>query len=510
MTTSLFPTQQRAFEQILQQLPTYPVVEILGNQGSGKSTLLHHAHHYLGGELLQMYDFIDQTRHYHPLALEEAFERMVMNAFRNHSVVLIDDLQILLQVCCGNTLRDGLLKLPLRKLCAYATRTEKKLVVSSDHHCYCLSQIYPQTETVFINEFQAVDYGFLCYRYLEDAIAVNLDYDKIYRFASNLNAYQLRRACLELNQDKTLTTDGFIEYLKSQQLSSNVDLEEVQPVDLSSLKGIDDILQSLETNLILPLEHDELVKTLDLKPKRGILLAGPPGTGKTTIGRALAHRLKSKFFLIDGTFISGTGDFYQKIHYVFEAAKQNAPAIVFIDDTDVIFEEGGETGLYRYLLTLLDGLENETAGRVCVMMTAMDISNLPPALVRSGRIELWLEMRLPDEDARTAILNARLKQLPLTLADVDMPQLVTATAGFTGADLKRLIEEGKTLYAYDLAQERSLKSATEYFLAAAEIVVANKQRYAEAEAMARQNISTHRRHPIPSNILLKHLYSSRQ
>ena len=69
---------------------------------------------------------------------------------------------------------------------------------------------------------------------------------------------------------------------------------------------------------------------------------------------------------------------------------QNAPAIIFIDDSDVIFETGQETGLYRYLLTMLDGLESASAGRVCLMMTAMDVGNLPPALVRSGRIELWL------------------------------------------------------------------------------------------------------------------------
>ena len=64
---------------------------------------------------------------------------------------------------------------------------------------------------------------------------------------------------------------------------------------------------------------------------------GPPGTGKTTIGRALAHRLKGKFFLIDGTIIAGTQDFYEKIHKVFRAAEENAPSIIFIDDADVIF-----------------------------------------------------------------------------------------------------------------------------------------------------------------------------
>jgi len=60
---------------------------------------------------------------------------------------------------------------------------------------------------------------------------------------------------------------------------------------------------------------------------------------------------------------------------VFEAAKQNAPSIIFIDDTDVIFEDADETGLHRYLLTMLDGLESESAARVCVMMTAMDVGS---------------------------------------------------------------------------------------------------------------------------------------
>jgi SpoVK/Ycf46/Vps4 family AAA+-type ATPase len=215
-------------------------------------------------------------------------------------------------------------------------------------------------------------------------------------------------------------------------------------------------------------------------------LAGPPGTGKTTIGRALAHRLKSKFFLIDGTFISGTNDFYSRIRQVFEAAKQNAPAIIFIDDSDAIFESGEELGLYRYLLTMLDGLESESAGRVCVMLTAMDVGNLPPALIRSGRIELWLEMHLPDAEARTSILSSQIRQLPAALAGVRVALLVEATDGFTGADLKRLIEDAKALYAYDKAQGSAIHSETDYFLMAVETVRVNKTRYATAEARARQ------------------------
>jgi ATP-dependent 26S proteasome regulatory subunit len=147
-------------------------------------------------------------------------------------------------------------------------------------------------------------------------------------------------------------------------------------------------------------------------------------------------------------------------------------------------------GLYRYLLTMLDGLESESVGRVCVMMTAMDVGHLPPALLRSGRIELWLETCLPDEGARADILRQRLAELPAALTTVDLPGLVAASDGLTGADLKRLVEDGKILYAYDRARNRPLRPPTEYFLAAVETVRANRERYAEAEARARQERPT--------------------
>ena len=281
--------------------------------------------------------------------------------------------------------------------------------------------------------------------------------------------------------------DRFIDYLRTNKLFSNVDLRKVQPVELHDLQGVDNVIRSLEVNIIVPLENDALAAEMNLKPKRGVLLAGPPGTGKTTVGRALAHRLKGKFFLLDGTYISGSQDFYSRVHQLFEQAKQGAPSVLFIDDSDVLFEnrEQDGSGLYRYLLTLLDGLESETAGRVCVMMTVMDIGALPPALVRSGRVELWLDMPLPARAPRLAILRHHLTSLPARFGEVDAERLADGTDGFTGADLKRLVEDGKALLAYDQASGLPSRPATEYFLEAIETVRANKQRYAEAEAQAR-------------------------
>src|SRR5207249_11485585 len=101
------------------------------------------------------------------------------------------------------------------------------------------------------------------------------------------------------------------------------------------------------------------------------------------------------------------------------------------------------------------------------------------------RIELWLETRLPDEAARAEILREHLARLPASVGEVDAAAIAGATDGFTGADVKRLVEDGKVLLAYDRARRMPLRPATEYFLAAVETVRANKGRYAEAEARAR-------------------------
>jgi hypothetical protein len=463
--------------------------------GLGRTTVLRRLHAETGGVFLNMSDLTDALRAQHPAALEETFERLVLDALVANDTVIVDDLHLLTCVAGCSILRRGLLDAPLTTVCSLAAEKGKKLIFGNGNDA-APGPVGQRCHQASIEAFEAVDYHFLCRSYLGEERAGVLDYRQIFRFARELNAHQLR-ATGQWFAEKAEgpTTEQFIDYLRSQRLSSNVDLGEVQAVDLHDLRGIDDVIRSLEANIIVPLENDELAAELNLKPKRGVLLAGPPGTGKTTIGRALAHRLKSKFFLLDGTFIAGTGDFYSQVHRLFEMAKQNAPSIIFIDDSDVLFENREEhgPGLYRYLLTLLDGLESETAGRVSVMLTVMDIGGLPPALVRSGRVELWLDMRLPDEQARTEILQQHLAHLPPALASVEVARLASATDGFTGADLKRLVEDGKALLAYDKVNGRPSQPITEYFLAAVETVRANKERYAAAEASARRGKS--RRQP---------------
>jgi predicted AAA+ superfamily ATPase len=484
---SLSPSQAGALKSAVRSLEFGRIIVFWGATGFGKSTMLEELHRtrFPKAPLLSTRDFLDAMRDRHPLGMEEAYVELLRAALKKSDAVLIDDLHLFNQVVCCSYMypRKDYLPGPLTALVNEVIGAGKTLIMASngsapgpiDQRCYYHG----------VKQLDAKDYSHICAAYLPAKTHARIDFSKVHRFAPKLNAHQLRGATQELALDGELDTDRFIDYVRKRRMASNVDLSEVQSVELSSLKGLDDVIESLEANVVLPFENDALATELKIKPKRGVLLVGPPGTGKTTVGRALAHRLKSKFFLIDGTFISGTQAFYQKIQQVAEAAKLNAPSIIFIDDSDVIFEQGREQGLYRYLLTMLDGIESDTSGRVCVMMTAMNVASLPPALIRSGRIELWLETRLPDDAARTSILEELLADLPQSIAKPDVARLASSTAGLTGADLKRLVEDGKILFAFDMARSRPLAPTTEYFVAAIEKVHANKQRYAMAEAASK-------------------------
>lgn len=230
----------------------------------------------------------------------------------------------------------------------------------------------------------------------------------------------------------------------------------------------------------MPLEHRQLAQRLGLKPKRGVLLYGPPGTGKTSIGRALAHRMKGKFFLIDGSIVTEPPDpFFKKLETVIREAKESAPSVLFIDDADVLFDIVHISGLARYLLTLLDGLESESASHVCVMMTAMDVRKVPEALLRSGRVELWLETRAPLGADRGRVIKRWLgTDLPAYEA-VDYATLSETTTGFTPADLRRITGDAKCLYAADQVKGRATTTAQAYLERAVANLVAVRGRMAD-------------------------------
>jgi AAA+ superfamily predicted ATPase len=480
----LSPAQAVALEALSQALQVGRIVHLKGSTGLGKTTLLRRLQQTLGGAYLTHKELMGAAGGKHPYQLEDVFYSVLLKNLKDNDIVFVDDFDQLQHMFCCNSpfyQRSNFIDVPMLLLCEFAEAAGKKLLFAADD---LPAPAERRSYAVEIARFQAADYAAVAETWLGALTVKAVDFAKVFRFAPKLHAHQIRSACewLKSTQPEEINTERFIEYLRSKRLASNVNLGEVEAVDLSQLKGVDDVLRSLGRNIVLPLENDELASELGLRAKRGVLLYGPPGTGKTTVGRALAHRLRGKFFLIDGTFIAGTKDFYERVHHIFEAAKENAPSVIFLDDADAIFEDGEERGLYRYLLTMLDGLESEGAGRICLIMTAMDLGHLPPALVRSGRVELWLEMKLPDADARGLILRQHLATLPADLQTVREEDAVAVTEGFTGADLKRLVEDAKALYAYDRASLKTPQEFTAYLLTASEGLRDNKRRFAEAGA----------------------------
>ena len=479
---TLTPAQQAAATGLAKAASTGSLLVLKSAAGMGRTTVLRQAHELIGGALLGARQFMSKLNNRPPAAIEEAFLEMVERALWFRRVVIIDDFHLIRDVAQSFEYpRAHLLNTAMTALLDRATARGRTIILGEDDDGSC-APIGRRGLWFEITDFAVDDYSVICSAYLPPETSKRLDYSRIHRFAPLLNLWQLRKACVCLRHELGLNTDSFIGYLNKHNLTSNVEIEEVRPVSWKDLKGMDDVIRALEAKIALPFENHALATALNLKPRRGVLLAGPPGTGKTTIGRALAHRLKGKFFLIDGTAISGTADFYKTVHQVFQNATKNAPSVIFIDDTDVIFEGDHDRGLYRYLLTKLDGLESEKADRVCVMMTAMDASCLPAALLRSGRIELWLETRLPDEEARYAILRDSLAPLPKPIALANIILLTASSDGLTGADLRTVIEEGKLLFAHDVAKGEPLQPVEEYFLTAIGTVRANRRRYQRRKA----------------------------
>ena len=352
---SLSPSQYRAAEGVLRGLERGDCAVLQDCGSDGKTTVLGYVHRQLGGVSIGVRQLLARLTAYGPTAIEEAFLDLLDQHMARHDLLIIDDLHLVKNVVEScDYVRKNLFDAVLTAALETAAGAGKKVLAACDEIPNVLSR---RGHSWFIEDFAAEDFAAICSAYLKPSMCHELDFEEIHRFAPSLNAHQLRKASLWLSHESELTTARFLEYLNSHNLVSNVKIEEVEAVTWNNLRGIDDIIQALEAKIALPFENREWVARLNLKPRRGVLLAGPPGTGKTTIGRALAHRLRGKFFLVDGTTFAGSDRFYSEIDRVFAAASRNAPSIIFIDDADVIFGGDRESGLYRYLLTKLMALK---------------------------------------------------------------------------------------------------------------------------------------------------------
>ena len=197
------------------------------------------------------------------------------------------------------------------------------------------------------------------------------------------------------------------------------------------------------------LRDPERFRRLGAEPPRGVLLMGPPGTGKTLLARALAGEAGVPFFYVSASeFIEmfvGVGA--SRVRKMFDEAKKRAPAIIFIDELDSVGRVRG-TGLgggndereqtLNQILAELDGFAGHEAVIVLAATNRPDV--LDPALLRPGRFDRHVTLELPDKSARAAVLKVHTRRVPLA-DDVDLDAVAAGTPGFSGADLKNLVNE---------------------------------------------------------------------
>lgn len=227
---------------------------------------------------------------------------------------------------------------------------------------------------------------------------------------------------------------------------SREDEERADDVGYDDIGGCRRQMSQIREMIELPLRHPQLFKTLGVKPPRGVLLYGPPGSGKTLLARAVANETGAFFFTINGPEIMSkmAGESEANLRKAFEEAEKNAPAIIFIDEIDSIApkrdKSNGEVEkrIVSQLLTLMDGIKKRSS---LVIIGATNRPNsIDPALRRFGRFDREIDIGVPDENGRIEIFRIHTRNMKLD-PSVDPEAIAKQTHGFVGADMASLCTE---------------------------------------------------------------------
>jgi transitional endoplasmic reticulum ATPase len=251
----------------------------------------------------------------------------------------------------------------------------------------------------------------------------------------------------EIMEKLVVTKEDFENALKMVEPSAMREvLIEIPEVKWEDVGGLEDVKENLKEMIEWPLKSPESFERLGITPPRGILLYGPPGCGKTLMAKAVANESGANFISIKGPEVLSKwfGESEQRIRELFRKARQVAPSIIFLDEVDSLVPRRGLSygthateSVVSQLLTEISGLEELKNVVIIAATNRPDI--IDQALLRPGRIDRFVLIPAPDENARLEILKVHTKNMPTK--DVNLKDLAKRTEGFSGADLEALSRE---------------------------------------------------------------------
>lgn len=256
-------------------------------------------------------------------------------------------------------------------------------------------------------------------------------------------------------------------------------LEKAPQETYADIGGLDQQIQEIKESVELPLTHPEYYEEMGIRPPKGVILYGQPGTGKTLLAKAVANQTSATFLRVVGSELiqKYLGDGPKLVRELFRVAEEHAPSIVFIDEIDAVgtkrydSNSGGEREIQRTMLELLNQLDGfDSRGDVKVIMATNRIETLDPALIRPGRIDRKIEFPLPDEKTKRHIFTIHTSKMTLA-EDVAFDELVMAKDDLSGADIKAVCTEAGLL----ALRERRMKVTMEDFRSSKETVLYRKK-----------------------------------
>lgn len=263
----------------------------------------------------------------------------------------------------------------------------------------------------------------------------------------------INTAELKANTRVALRNDSYLLYktlpTKVDPLVSLMKVEKVPDATYEMVGGLTRQIKEMKEVIELPIKHPELFESLGISQPKGVLMYGPPGTGKTLLARAVAHHTDCCFIRVSGSELvqKYIGEGSRMVRELFVMARQNAPAIIFMDEIDSIGGARNQSGknsdseVQRTMLELLNQLDGfEPAQNIKVLMATNRIDILDPALLRPGRIDRKIEFPNPNKAARLHILKIHSRKMNL-MRGINLKAIAAKMHNASGAESKAVCTE---------------------------------------------------------------------